>query len=179
MRATGLVVLVALPFVTGCSGMPSLSTGSIFGGSKPEAAALATPAAVTGDPTSRAFQVGTVAARAKKCGYNFDTEKLKASFLASEIGGGATDADMPRITQIYDVAYNGVTKAIAADPQYCSETKTNTIKADLARHLAGDFTPSVVKKPVEDGGLFSGWGSGSDTPDKGPMQTLPQDNSKI
>ncbi len=178
MRATGLVVLAALPMIAGCGGMPSLSTGSIFGGSKPEAAAQVVPAAATGDPTSRAFQVGTVAARAKKCGYNFDPEKLKASFLASEIGGGATDADLPRITQIYDVAYNGVTKAISADPHYCSEIKTATIKADLSRHLAGDFTPSIKKAPTDDGGLFSGWGS--DAPDKGPLQkTLPQDNSDI
>ena len=71
MRAPGVLILFAVPVIAGCSGMPSLSTGSIFGGSKPEAAITAAPAAVTGDPTSRAFQVGTVAARAKKCGYNY------------------------------------------------------------------------------------------------------------
>jgi hypothetical protein len=177
MKTRGYFAIAMLPLVAGCSGMPALSTGSIFGSSKPDV--QVTPATTNGDPTSRAFQVGTVAARAKKCGYNFDTDKLKASFLASEMGNGAVDADVTRMTQIYDVAYNGVTKAIAADPQYCTEQKTASIKTDLSRHLAGDFTPSVVKKAPTDEGLFSGWGSDSDGKDNGPLHTLPDDNSKI
>lgn len=177
MKTLDYLAIALLPLLAGCSGLPSLSTGSIFGGAKPEAAAA--PVSATGDPTSRAFQVGTVAARAKKCGYNFDADKLKATFLAAEIGQGAADADVPRMTQIYDVAFNGVTKAVAADPQYCTEQKTASIKADLNRHLAGDFTPSAVKKAPVDEGLFSGWGSDDGGKDNGPLHTLPDDNSKI
>ena len=40
---------------------------------------MANPA---GDPTSRAFQVGSTSARAVKCGYNFDPNKLRAIYGA-------------------------------------------------------------------------------------------------
>ena len=166
--------------LAGCSSLPGLSTGSIFGGSNAPSGATNVQSAadvspvVTSDPTSRAFQVGTVSARAVKCGYNFDAQKLRTSFLASEAAAG-TDATT-RIQQIYDVSYNGVIKATAADPRYCTEQRTKEIKADLNRHLAGDFTPPPPKKVVaESGGLFSDWGDSSGD-DKGVRSTLPMDN---
>jgi hypothetical protein len=125
----------------------------------------------------RAFQVGTVSARAIKCGFNFDPAKLKTNYLAYERTLSAT-ADLAKIEKIYDVSFNGVAKAVAGESDYCSNEKTKTIKADLARHLAGDYTPSPPPKQQEEEGLFSGWGSGG-SDDKGFSPTLPTDNSNI
>jgi len=156
---------LAVPFmlafiVAGCSGSASsLTTGSLFGGgsSKPaKAEALPAPA---GDATSRAFQVGSVSARAVKCGYNFDAPGLKAKFLATEASQGATPDLIARADKIYDVAYNGVWKGVAAQKGYCSASRTKQIQSDLRRHLAGDYSPSskkVVKAEPSSSG-FASW----------------------
>lgn len=182
MKASDLALIMGSLALTGCSSLPSLSTGSIFGGSTAPAGATAVQSAAdvnpvaTSDPTSRAFQVGTVSARAVKCGYNFDPVKLRAAFLAAEVGAGASTADVPRIEQIYDVSFIGVAKATATDPKYCTDARTKEIKADLTRHLAGDFTPPPRKQAVaESGGLFSDWGSSSGK-DTGPKFQHPMDN---
>ena len=151
----------------GCSGSSGVSTGSLFGGSSAPAvpAASAEQANPSGDPTSRAFQVGSTSARAVKCGYNFDPTKLRANFLATE-AAGVNAADIPRVEKVYDTAYNGVAKAVATQPDYCSAEKTADIKANLTRHLAGDYAPAQVKKVPEQGGWFSNWGGAQD---KGPQ----------
>ena len=177
MKMHGLALALGSFVLAGCSAGSGLSTGSIFGGGTP-AAKTAEVSPPVSDPTSRAFQVGTVSARAKKCGYNFDPQKLRAAFLASEIGAGASSTDVPRIEQIYDVSYNGVLKATAEDPKYCNEERTRDIKVDLNRHLAGDYTPTPPKKVVADtSGLFSGWGDTSSS-DKGMEIHHPMDNSR-
>lgn len=174
--ALPLTLALGAVALSACSSIGSLSTGSIFGGSKSAEVqpATAPQAPFTGDPTSRALQVGSVSARAVKCGYNFDPAKLKAAFLANEIGLGASSEDAARIDRIYDVAFNGVTKAAASDAGYCNEARTKEIKNELNRHLAGDFTPAAPKKVAQEGGLFSGWGS--DSKDDGLNLKLPTDN---
>ena len=164
------LALVAAALTGGCSGAPSLSTGSILGTDEKPA-----DAAPVNDPTMRAFQVGTISAKAIKCGFNFDPAKLKNSYLAYERNQAAAGADMATIEKIYDVSFNGVAKAVADNADYCSQSKTKVIKTDLVRHLAGDFTPAPrPKEPEDDGGLFSGWGSSEST---GYRQRLPTDNS--
>lgn len=144
----------------GCAGSAtSLTTGSLFGGGSPEKAQAEAPVSPTGDATSRAFQVGSVSARAVKCGYNFDAPALKAKFLAAEASQGATPELIARAEKIYDVAYNGVWKGVAAQQGYCSAKRTKQIQADLRRHLAGDYTPSskkVVKAAPNNSG-FASW----------------------
>ncbi|WP_295558841.1 hypothetical protein [uncultured Hyphomicrobium sp.] len=119
-------------------------------------------------PTDRAFFVGSVSARAAKCGYNFDPAKLKASYMANEMGRGT---DTSQIEKIYNVAYNGVMKAAVEDPNYCSDRKTQAIKTDLNRLLAGDFEPPqkamVAQKAEDEGGFFDDFFSGSSN-DSGP-----------
>lgn len=170
--ARSMVVLVALT-LGACSGATELTTGSLFGsGAKPAA-----PAGPVNDPPMRAFEVGTVSARAIKCGFNFDPAKLKTNYLAYERTLSST-ADLANIEKIYDTSFNGVAKAVEGENDYCTTEKTKTIKAALARHLAGDYTPSPQQKKPEEEGLFSGWGGGdSDSP--GLHQTLPTDNSNI
>ena len=168
-----LPVLMLAAGLAGCSGSGGgVSTASILGGeATPTPAAGASPAVAAiapSSPTDRAFQAGSVSARATKCGYNFDANQLRASYLAHEVGLGASNEDVAKLQQIYDVAHSGVTKATAQEPDYCTERRTNEIKADLGRLLAGDFEPpkrQVAQKQEE--GLFSGWFDGG-SGDSGP-----------
>ncbi len=45
---------------------------------------------------------------------------------------------------------------MSGEPDYCTERKSQEIKADLTRHLAGDFTPKLPQQPkvVESCGFF-------------------------
>lgn len=176
MRRFLVPALLAASAAAGCSSGSGVSTSSILGTAPtpPPAAAPAQPgvvpvvAAAPSTPTERAFQVGTVSARAQKCGYNFDPAKLKASYMAHEIGLGASNDQVANIEKIYNVAYSGVTKAAAGEANYCSERKTQEIKTDLGRLLAGDFEPpkKAVAQKKDEGGLFD-WFSGS-SEDTGP-----------
>lgn len=140
--------------LAGCgASLPGMSTGALIGGAK-------TPAAPANDPTSRAVQVGTTAARAQKCGFNFDPVKLRTQFLASETMASANPADADKLGQVYDVAYRGVSKAVSEEgDSYCSKNKTEKIKTALNRHLIGDYSPEPPEPVVEEEGLFSGFGS--------------------
>ena len=167
-----LILALVAATLAGCSGTPSLSTGSLFGSDEP-----AKPAGPVNDPPMRAFQVGTVSARAIKCGFNFDPAKLKSSYLTYE-GQLAAGGDLSKLERIYDVSFNGVAKAVAGERNYCSPQKTKQIKADLARHLAGDYTPTPRKQEPQEEGIFSGWGSGG-SESEGMKTKHPMDNSDI
>jgi hypothetical protein len=174
MKVAHLTLALVATALAGCSGATGITTGSLFGaGAKP--VADTTP---VNDPPMRAFQVGTVSARAIKCGFNFDPAKLKANYLAYERAMGGPAADLSKLEKIYDVSFNGIAKAVSGEADYCTPEKTQKIKADLARHLAGDYTPSALPKAPPEEGLFSGWGGGGN--DGGGMKTtLPTDNSNI
>lgn len=150
--------------LAGCSSGGGVTTGSLLGGDEQKSAAAAQP---TNDPTARALQVGSLSARATKCGYNFDPAALKANYLAYEAAQGAQVADLGRLEKVYDTGYNGVAKAAAGDPNYCNAARTATIKADLARHLAGDYSPRQEVAKAEDQGFFSGLFD-ADTVETGP-----------
>lgn len=177
MHRCAMIALLVPAVLAGCSSGGGVSTASILGnaptppaaGADPAASAAA-PVAPSSTPTDRAFQVGSVSARAAKCGYNFDPAKVKTSYLAHEVGRGASNDEIARVEKIYGVAYNGVMKAAAEDPNYCSQRKTAEIKEDLGRLLAGDFEPprkARVAQKKDDGSLFSGWFDGA-TEDSGP-----------
>ncbi|MCC7252164.1 hypothetical protein [Hyphomicrobium sp.] len=182
MHCRSIAALLLAAALAGCSSSGNgVSTASILGEAPtpPAAGAAAAPIAQTvavvppaptSSPTDRAFQVGTVSARAAKCGYNFDTAKLKASYLAHEVGLGASNEQLAQIEKIYQVSYNGVMKAAADETNYCSERKTAGIKQDLGRLLAGDYEPpkkAVVAKK-DDEGFFSGLFGDSGVEDSGP-----------
>jgi hypothetical protein len=189
MKAAHLTLALVAAALAGCSGGSGLSTGSLFGsgtssittGSLFGSSAKPAATAPVNDPAMRAFQVGTVSARAVKCGFNFDPAKLKTDYLAYERTMGSTADDLAKLEKVYDASFNGIAKAVSGESDYCTPEKTKTIKADLARHLAGDYTPSPMPKAApEDGGLLSGWGFGSGGDDgKGYKATLPTDNSNI
>lgn len=165
---TGASLLAAVLLGGGCSNgpspLPSLTTGSLFSGmdSAKQAAAPTGPQAPPDTPFNRAFRVGTVSARAVKCGFNFDAAKVKSSWLANESQIGTGAEEMAKIDKVYNFSYNGIMKAAARKGEsYCAGDRPNEIKADLATLLAGDFTPKVLKpRAEEDDGSLLKFGSG-------------------
>ena len=155
--AAALVAVGTALLLAGC-GSSALTTGSLFGGdSKPKE-----PPAPRNDPTARAFQVGAVAARAQKCGFNFDVARLKSSFLAAEVQQGTSADDLARVDRLFGVTQTTVARAIAGEADYCSDERIAYIRGDLTRHLAGDFTPGRPRSFAKDeGGLLS---FGGETP---------------
>ena len=94
------------------------------------------------DPLSRPIQVAWTSARAKYCGFLFDPVKLRASFMASAASSTSPD-QIKKLEHAYDYTFESVLAGIGDDPSYCSKTRTDAIRADLNRYLAGDFTPSA------------------------------------
>jgi len=159
-----LAVVIGLPLLAlgGCANapLPSLSTGSLFGGSANAGAAgaAAAPAkpALKNDPLARTLQVARVSARAQRCGFHFDPSKLKANFLGAEgREPGADVAALAKLDQTYTVTFNATLKVISAEESYCSDARIAHVKGDLTRHLAGDFGPSPAFEAPEEPGLVS------------------------
>ncbi len=161
-NVTFFLVVLATASLGGCGAtLPKLpTTGSLLGGSSAPKENLN-----PNDPTARAMGVAATSARALKCGYNFDPAKLKNQYLTYENTTNPGSSD--KLGQAYDTAFVGVTKAIASkDEEYCTPDRTARIKTALNRNLAGDYTPPPSEAPVDDGGLFSGFGSGSTNGDE-------------
>jgi multidrug resistance efflux pump len=125
----------------GCSG-GGLTTGSLFGSSQAGNVAAAQPVVTSSD---RVVQVAAVSARAAKCGFNFDPVALKTGFMTAESKLATDQAALDKTEREYDTLRGKVATAISKEPDFCSDAKTRDIKADLTRHLAGDFTPKQVK----------------------------------
>ena len=147
------IKMLALPgiaaLLAGCSGSGTgLTTGSLFGAKSDGGTVV-----VVETPGMRAAQVAAVSARAAKCGYNYDPVRLKSGFLAAETHAGAPD--LPKLEREYDTIRAKVASTIGADPEYCTDNRTREIKADLTRHMAGDYAPPASKK-IDESLLASG-----------------------
>ena len=108
MAALGCGLAFAL---AGCAGSGSeLTTAGVLGEEK-KPGNLAMRSTATG----RAIQVGSVAARAVKCGFNFDPAKLKSAFLAREAQAGLGVDELAKTEKVYGVAYSGVAKGVQGE----------------------------------------------------------------
>lgn len=147
--ACGLL-LVAAGVAAGCSGgAANLITGTT-------ASATEVPGNLPPEnPLARPTAVAWTSARAEKCGFYFDPGKLRASYLAYEAKQSPPE-QLAKAQQAYDATFKLIGQRVAADPNYCSDRKSAEIKAELTRHLAGDFTVKVAapKKAEESCGLF-------------------------
>ena len=123
------------------------------------------PGAVSNDhPLARPISVAWTSARAQRCGFHFDPAKLRASYLAYEGKQSAPD-QLQKAEKSYDSTVSTIKTRISADPDYCSDRKSTEIKAELQRHLAGDFTPKLPQpKKVETCGFFGCAAPKSDEP---------------
>ncbi len=107
------------------------------------------------DPKSRPVAVAWTSARAKRCGFYFDPAKLKINYLAYERTHGHPPDQLAKLESTYDTTYRVITEKVSADAEYCSERRALEIKADLQRHLAGDYSANLPKaKPVASCGFW-------------------------
>jgi hypothetical protein len=97
------------------------------------------------DPMARPVAVAWTSARAKRCGFYFDPARLKTNYLAYEAKQGTTGEQYAKVEKTYDATYKATSEKVSAETDYCTERKGLEIKADLERHLAGDYTPNLPK----------------------------------
>jgi hypothetical protein len=142
-----LLVLTALH--AGCgSGASGLTAASV---------AADAPGIANEDPMARPIQVAWTSARAQRCGFNFDTGKMRSNYLGYESRQGAAGEQLIKIQNSYDTTFKTISGKVSADPDYCTDKRSNLIKADLQRHLAGDYKPNLPKTQVEPScGIFGG-----------------------
>lgn len=150
---SGCLGFAAALTLSGCSGSggSGVSTASILDGSPSGATGEAVPVK-NDDPNARTVQVAFTSARAQRCGFVFDSSKLRASFVAAE----AVRAPNPNIEKVYDQTATTIAANAKADPDYCSQKKSAGIKADLQRHLSGNYEPNLPNqdKKVASGGFW-------------------------
>lgn len=144
-RSIGIAVTAAL--LAGCAGDGPMTTSAILG-----TGAAKAPADL---PTERALLAATTAARATRCGFYFEPAKYRASYLAYETTQGTPPDQLSKAEKSYDFTEAAVSKRIVKAEEYCSEAKTQEIKRDLNRRLAGDF--SVPPKPAAPPKSASWW----------------------
>jgi hypothetical protein len=107
------------------------------------------------DPMSRPVAVAWTSARAKRCGFYFDPAKLKINYLEYERTQGAAGEQLAKIEKSYDTTYRVTSDRISSDAEYCSDRKGLEIKADLQRHLSGDYSANLPKpKQMANCGFF-------------------------
>jgi hypothetical protein len=172
--------LIAALVTAGCSGSgggAGLTTSAILDGNSPVVAGAGSeaPVVASDDPLARPTQVGWTVARAQKCGFNFDAPKMRASFLATEQQRGVTGDLLTKVEKSYDQTVATVRSNIAENADYCTDARSALIKADLQRHLAGDYASKLQdpKKKVAGGSFFEGWGYNE--PDKFDSKTIWKD----
>jgi hypothetical protein len=142
------LLLSAAALAAGCSGASGLLGDSA-------SAAADGPAKLGNDnPDARPIAVAWTSARAQRCGFNFDAGKLKASYLAYEAKQSGAE-QVAKAEKSYDTTFKTIRERVSGDPDYCTDRKSQEIKADLVRHLAGDFTPKLPQaKKVETCGFL-------------------------
>lgn len=142
IQAFWLISIIATLSLAACSkGTGSLT--SVFGSSRSQPVKQ-TPKL---DPLARPIQVAWTAARAQRCGFYFDANQLRSAFLSYEAGQGASGQQIKKYQQAYDFTLKTVSKKVKADPKYCKKKRrVEEIRADLQRHLQGDYTPRPRKR---------------------------------
>jgi hypothetical protein len=139
--AIAALALAGLAVLPGCSAVESV-TGSVTGKegvSTDKAARYVSPE----DPLARPIQVAWTSARASHCGFMFDPERLKADYLADESRRGLDPSQLDKMARAYDYTRTSVANTISSDPTYCSKERTDAIRADLKRYLAGNYAPTA------------------------------------
>ena len=168
--ASGLL-LAGTALHAGCgSSAGNMLTGSTLPADAPSGA-------TNQDPMARPVAVAWTSARARRCGFHFDPAKLRTSYLGYEASQGAAGEQLGKIQQSYDTAFKVTSEHVSAEKDYCSDRKSAEIKADLQRHLAGDYTPKLPK-PKADTGVCIGFDCGGSKDEKWDTKKFWEDMEK-
>lgn len=154
------LLLAAAAAVAACSS----NAGGLITGST-QVVDTDAPGGITNEsPLARPIGVAWTSARAKRCGFYFDPQKLRASYLAFE-SKQSNGEQFAKSEKTYDTTYQVISQNISADADYCTDKKSAEIKTELARYLKGDFAPNFPKPKVVETCGFFGCGPGkSDEP---------------
>lgn len=159
IKGFGAAALLALAAAQSGCGNGAGATGSLLSPNTgvqklvPVAPPDAPPGITNESPMARPASVAWTSARAKRCGFFFDPVKLRTSYMAYE--SRQPGQELARIESTYDSTFKLIHATVAADADYCNEARSKEIKAELARHLAGDFSPNLPKpKMVADCGVW-------------------------
>ena len=149
-----MICVVLITLALGACGNSSISNvpvvGKMFGGEKKSAAQVEAEAwapTKPQTPDTRAIQVAWTAMKAQKCGFNFNAAALRTAFLASEARTTSDPTTLGKAQKVYDYTAKNISGRIGPIENYCTAGRTRRIKADLKRHLSGDFSaPIKIKK---------------------------------
>ena len=134
-----MAAVASMALLPGCSTVGSLGGIKKEGATNDSAARYVTP----DDPMARPIQVAWTSARASNCGFMFDPVKLKDDLMRDESRRGADAYQLQRMSQAYDYTLASVTETIRSDSKYCTRERTDAIRADLRRYLAGHYSPTA------------------------------------
>jgi len=140
--STGILLVTAFASIAvllGCSTVERVTGASKPGATTDQAARYVQPE----DPMARPIQVAWTSARASNCGFMFDPVKLKDDYMRDESRRVTDPYQLQKISQAYDYTLESVADTIKDDPNYCSKERTDAIRVDLRRYLAGDYTPTA------------------------------------
>lgn len=153
LRSAGTAAILTLcAVVAGCS---STGSGGVLGlvssDAQANAAAQQAPAAQTPatDPLARPIHVAQTVARAQRCGFYFEPETVKTSYLAHAATQTTSPEDLKRVELVYRMTHAKLSKDLKATKDYCSEPILKEIREDLPPYVAGNFDGPlrVAKKP--------------------------------
>src|SRR6476659_4059793 len=134
-----MAVGCSLALLQACSTVERVTSTSKQGATTDAAARYVQPQ----DPLARPIQVAWTSARASYCGFMFDPVKLKNDYMADESRRRNNPYQLQKISEAYDYTLESVTGTIKSDPTYCNKDRTDAIRADLKRYLAGDYAPTA------------------------------------
>lgn len=136
------LLLAALLALTACGGRFGIGKKTEQAAA-PEAVDLTRP----NTPENRAVQVGWTVAGAYYCGFNVPREQMRAAYLAYERKQGAAPDQLAALERSYDVTYATGLETMRKQPNFCNAKRVEAIRADLQRHLKGDYAPSERSPP--------------------------------
>ena len=160
LNGLGAVTVLSLAVVlTACGSNLGGTTASVGGdgtgvtGLTAVSAPDAPPGITNDSPMARPASVAWISARAKRCAFFFDPDKVRTAYLAYE--GRQTGQDFAKVQSVYDNTYKLILAKTSSDEGYCTEKRSADIKADLARVLAADYSPNLPKPTmVANCGMF-------------------------
>ena len=130
LRLTMVAALIAAgPLLGACAG--SGATGSTT--------AAAMPAAPT--PEGRLKNLVWNSAWATACGFQLDTAKLKANYMAYEVAAGTDPAKIASLGNSFDKLHGSIRNMAVGRPDECTEDRIGRIRETVGRYLANDFSP--------------------------------------